>query len=232
MLLSSRKLSSYHELNNIDIDLRVGNTSLERVSSAKLLGTEIDHNLKWEENVKQISASCYRTLGILKKLRNFSLPFHIRKQLVQALVLSKLYYNYVVYHNLPHYLVKRQQRIQTAYASFVVGKFVKSKDIIKLIWLPVKEHIEWQLLKLVHKAIFSHEWPGYLRLKQFKHNRTLRSSAAMQLEILLVSHIYQDQAAKSFDILPGCVRNCIDFNQFSKMTFKFLMNKVKDNLSA
>ena len=31
------------------IDLRVGNTSLERVSSAKLLGTHIDHNLKWEE---------------------------------------------------------------------------------------------------------------------------------------------------------------------------------------
>ena len=132
MLLSSRKLSSYHELNNIDIDLRVGNTSLERVSSAKLLGTEIDHNLKWEENVKQISASCYRTLGILKKLRNFSLPFHIRKQLVQALVLSKLYYNYVVYHNLPHYLVKRLQRTQTACASFVVAKFVESEDIIKL----------------------------------------------------------------------------------------------------
>ena len=60
-----------HELNNIDIDLRVGSISLERVSSAKLLGTHIDHTLKWEENVKQISASCYCTLGILKKLRNF-----------------------------------------------------------------------------------------------------------------------------------------------------------------
>ena len=32
-------------------------------------------------------------------------------------------------------------------------KFVESEDIIKLSWLPVKEHIEWQLLKLVHKAI-------------------------------------------------------------------------------
>ena len=64
------------------------------------------------------------------------------------------------------------------------------------------------------------------------HNRPLRSSAAMQLEIPLVSHIYPDQAAKSFDILPGCARNCLDFNQFSKMTLKFLMKKVKDNLSA
>ena len=47
----------------------------------------------------------------------------------------------------------------------------------------------------------------------------------MKLEIPLVSHIYQDQAAKSFNSLPGYVRNCIDFNQFS-------MKKVKDNLSA
>lgn len=50
----------------------------------------------------------------------------------------------------------------------------------------------------------------------------------MQLEIPLL-YIYQDQAAKSFNMLPGYVRNCLDFNQFSKMTFKFLMKKVKDN---
>ena len=141
-------------------------------------------------------------------MRNF-LPFNIRKQLVQTLVLSKLYYNCVVYHNLPHYFVKRLQRIQTACASFVVGKYVEREDIIKLNWLPVKEHIEWQLLKSEHKAIFTREWPSYLRLKQFKHNRTLRSSAAMQLEIPLVSHIYQDQAAKSFNILPECVRTVL-----------------------
>ena len=54
----------------------------------------------------------------------------------------------------------------------------------------------------------------------------------MQLEIPLVSHTYQDQAVKSFNVLPGCVRNCLDFNQFSKMTFKFLMKKVKDDLLA
>ena len=57
MLLSSSKLSSYHELNNIDIDLRDGNTSLERVSSAKPLGAHIDHNLKWEETSFLLSHS-------------------------------------------------------------------------------------------------------------------------------------------------------------------------------
>ena len=87
----------------------------------------------------------------------------------------------------------------------------------------INYNIEWQLLKQVHKAIYSREWPGYR--KQFIHNRTLRSSAAIQLEIPLVSHIYQDQVAKSFNVLPGCVRNCLDINQFSKMTFNFFNEK-------
>ena len=165
--------------------------------TTKLLGTHIDHHLKWEGNVKQVSASCYHTLAILKKLGNF-LPFNIHKQLVQALVHSKLYYNCLVYHNLPHHIVKCLQRIQTACACFVVVKLVEIEDIIKLNGLPVKEHTEGQLVKSVHKAIFSQEWLGYLRLKQFTHNGTLRSSAAMQLAIPLVSHIYQDQTAEGF----------------------------------
>ena len=90
--------------------------------------------------------------------------------------------------------------------------------------------IEWQS---VHKVIFSHEWPSYLQLKQLKQSWTTSSSAAMQLEIpLVVSHIYQDQVAKSFNILSECVRNCIDFYQSSKMTFKPLMEKVRVNFSA
>ena len=55
-----------------------------------------------------------------------------------------------------------------------------------------------------------------------KANRTLRSSAATQLEIPLVSHVYQHQADKSRNNLPQYTRNCSDFNQFSKMIFKYL----------
>ena len=208
VFLSSSKLSSYHELDNTDIDLRV-------VSSAKLCGIHIDHLLKWEENLKQVEEF---------------LPFYIRKQLVQALVSSKFYCNCLVYHNLPHYIVKCHQIIQTARARFVIGKLVEREDIIKLNWLPVKEHIEWQLLKSVHKAIFSHE-TGQVTC-DWSNLSTIELLGLVQLcslfKISLVSCIYQ--AAKSFNTLRKYIRNCIDFNQFSKMTFKYLMKKVKDNL--
>ena len=44
----------------------------------------------------------------------------------------------------------------------------------------------------------------------------LLATEAIKNNRTLVSHIYQDQAAKSFNILPEYIRNCIDFSQFSR----------------
>ena len=77
----------------------------------------------------------------------------MRKTLVQALVLSKLYFNGIIYHNLPDYLANRLQRVQKASASFVLGHSSSIDDITKLKWLPTKEQFQWLLLKAVHKTL-------------------------------------------------------------------------------
>ena len=84
-----------------------------------------------------LSKSQPLAIALLESKRNF-LSFNDYKQLVQVLVLSKLYYNCVFYHYIPHYFIKRLQRIQTACARFVVGKFVEREDIIKLNCYPLK----------------------------------------------------------------------------------------------
>ena len=90
MLFSTLQLSKIHHLDAVDIDITVDNTPLERIATTKLLGSHIHQHLNWEENVKHVSASCYATLTTLKKLKKI-LPYHIKKNLVQALILSKLY---------------------------------------------------------------------------------------------------------------------------------------------
>ena len=53
--------------------------------------------------------------------------------------------------------MKRLQRVQKATASFVLGRFVSSKDFLtKLKWLPVKEQCEWNLLKQLTKPFTTH----------------------------------------------------------------------------
>ena len=81
-----------------------------------------------------------------------------------------------MYHPLPDYLSKRLQRVQKAAASFVLGRTSTEDIVLKLKWPPVKEQREWNLLKATHKAIHNTNWPNYLKLTIFQHNRCLRSS--------------------------------------------------------
>ena len=105
MVLSTKQLSSAHAIEHLNVKIAVNNENIERVPSTKLLRTHINQHLKWEDNVKYICTSCYSILAMLRKVKNL-LPFHIRKNLTQALVLSKLYYNDILHHTLPEYLTQ------------------------------------------------------------------------------------------------------------------------------
>jgi hypothetical protein len=47
----------------------------------KLLGVKLTAHLDWKEHVADVTSSCYATLSVLHKLKNFA-SFKLRKQLV------------------------------------------------------------------------------------------------------------------------------------------------------
>ena len=146
-MISTQQLATAHSLDKADVDLRVNNNNIDCVDKTKLLGSFIDQhlNLKWDEHVKHLSASCYATLPTPRKLKNI-LRFNIRKTIVHSLVLSKLFYNDCVLYPISLGLAKRMQKIQKAAASFVYGRYVSMEDLLKLNWLPVKQQLEWHTL--------------------------------------------------------------------------------------
>ncbi len=229
MMLSTAQLSSSHSLYDASLDIEINGTPIERVNSTKLLGSYIHEHLKWEENVKNVASTCYSTLATLRKLKN-SLPLNIRKNLVQSLVLSKLYYNDVIHHSLPQYLDKRLQRVQKAAASFVLGKYARTADVLSLNWLPIKEQREWNTLKVTYKALHDANWPNYLKLQLVNHSRVLRSSSGSQIQVPLIKNILQDQSANLYNDLSIEIRNCNDYRVFCKETKNFLVLKAWSRL--
>ena len=229
MVLSTKQLSSARALEDLNMKIAVNNENLERVPSTKLLRTYINQHLKWEDNVKYICTSRYTILAMLRKVKNL-LPFHIRKNLAQALVLSKLYYNDILHHSLPEYLTARLGRVQKAAASFVNGKYAITFDILKLNWLPATEQREWHILKSTNKSLYSSDWPNYLRLETYKNNRNLRSSKGIQLQRTMIANMFQDEAANLFNNLPLSLRNCMNPILFFKETKKLLQDKARSSL--
>ena len=135
-----------------------------------------------------------------------------------------LWYSHVP---LPQHLLKRLQRIQFAAASFVTGRYVNSfESLLKLGWLPVRERRDQHLLKMAHKALYSHNWPQTLGLEKVKHTRLLRSNSTVNLVVSHVSNTFRDTTARIFKTLPSGTKSCVDSKSFSKQAFTFVKSRL------
>ena len=109
-----------------------------RVSNFRLLGTQVNQQFNWKEEINSKISSCYATLAVIRTLKHLTL-FHIQKQLEECLILSKIVCNNIVSHPIPEYLLKRLQRVQLATVGFVLWRYAHMPGLIKLGWMPIKE---------------------------------------------------------------------------------------------
>ena len=228
MLISTPQMARYHSLEEQDLPIVCGDSALKRISCTKLLGVHMDQHLAWNKHVDSLLSSSYGTLSVLRKLNNLA-PFHVRKHLAESLVLSHLNYACTVFYPLPVYQEKRLQRLQNACAGFVTRKFACLEDIIKLNWLPVKENVELNILKLAHKSLYDkNSFPEYLKLNLHQVTAyNLRSSTAPVFSIPKESGTFQHSAATLFNRLPIVIRNISDHKVFCRSAKKHLLAKYQ-----
>lgn len=138
----------------------------------------------------------------------------------------------MIYHALSDYLQKRLQSIQKAAASLLVGRYASLDDVLSLNWLPIQGQRQLNVLKLVHKALYSPFWSGYLRFKVYNSPRNLRFICGTQVEIPLTANTFKDHAAALFNKLPTNLRNTVDHNIFSRDVKRLLLTKAKTTRSC
>ena len=104
----------------------------------------------------------------------------LRKKLAESLVLTKVDFNDYVYSPLTITQINKLQRLQKVAASFVLGWYASSADILKLNWLPKVERGECNCMKMAFKAIHNENWPSINRIEIMKTSRTLRNSSEVE----------------------------------------------------
>ena len=55
---------------NDNLDLKVGNETLDTVSNDKILGVFVDNNLTWSDHIKHLTKKLRQVFGFYQKLRN------------------------------------------------------------------------------------------------------------------------------------------------------------------
>ena len=78
-----------------------------------------------------------------------------------------------MFDSLSAYQIKCLQKVMNCAAGFTLGRYATVIDVIKLNWLPVKEQIQLNLTKLVHKALYKEGFPDYLKLELTSNIRIL-----------------------------------------------------------
>ena len=135
-------MSTIHNLASLDlVSMHINHQNIEQTKSWKVLGMKLNEHLKWNFHLDEVIRSCYAVLDDLRRLKRFT-TFHLRKQLAELLVLSKLDYCNCLYGSLPAYLLKRLQKVQNSAAGFVNGRYSKAGDVVSIGWLLIKERID------------------------------------------------------------------------------------------
>ena len=187
----------------------------------------LQQNLTWNNHIAQLLTSCYGSIAMLKKLKRFT-HCNIRKQLAEALILSKLDYCNVLYHGMPDYLTRRLQKLENAAAGFVQGRYANAENVLALNWLPVKERIEFNIAKLTYKAIYFKNWPSYLLVREVRRVRVLRSNNdGKKLEIPKINNTVEHSAALIFNSFPQDIRDCTTYHEYVKKTRTVLMERAQ-----
>ena len=144
---------------------------------------------------------------------------------METLILSKLDYSCTVFHPFPLCQLKRLQQVQNVCAGFVHGQYATEIDCLSLGLLPLKERRDQHLLNIKFKALYFEKWPVYLKSRKHVLGRTLRTSNdIIKLEVPLVNGTFQDSAAAIFNNLSADIRNCNNFNIFTRKVRTHLWN--------
>ena len=123
--------------------ITIGDSSVSPSGSARNIGVIFDKTLCLNDHITKICQTCHYRLKNIRRLRR-CLSLTATQLLVQALVLSRLYYCNALYEGLPQQQLGRLQRIQNAAARLITCTPRQehiSPVLMQLHWLKVPQRI-------------------------------------------------------------------------------------------
>ena len=138
-----------------DLYINMEPNTISSVPKVKNLGVYLDHNLTMDNQVDSICKSCYWQIRNIGKIRRY-ISDDACKNLIHALVTSKLDYCNALLYGLPHKLTDRLQRVQNR-APRLVSRTRRHEHITPVLrdlhWLPIHCRSNYKILLYTYKSL-------------------------------------------------------------------------------
>jgi len=217
------------------ISLQMNNVSISRVDSLKILGCTIDDQLSWCKHLSNTTRKCFASLSPLFSFRNV-LSVSTRKQIVNALILSKLKYAASVWFKGSKANFKAIDKIIKACGRFVLGlqKYdcVSSDLNNELKWLKSKYLLKFECLKICYHIInlsCPNQFKDYLLVNTFNNIKTRQANyckTTLKTNSLWGKNSFRQFASHEWINLPESLKNCTStsFNSFKSRILEHLLH--------
>ena len=208
------------------LQVSMNGESLENVTSDKLLGVTIDHNLSWKQHIQNIASLVNSKLALLRRIKRY-MPLSTRKLFYDTHILPHMDYCSTIWGSSPH--VKNLLLTQKRAARVILDIrdiCHPSKDMFRTLkWMPIHDRITYRKVTMVYKSL-NDLTPPYMR-NMFKyvkdtHGRTTRASVKNDLYLPPGKH--KEVYTSSFAYSAALAWNNLGLN----IRVKSSLNSFKD----
>ena len=213
-----------------EISIRVGNSTIPVSHNARNLGVNFDSTLSFKQHFKNVSRKSYFQLTKINQIKKY-LPADTIKSLIHSLIFSNLDYCNALYYNLPQTQLNKLQKIQNSAARIISGtpKYNHITPVLKsLHWLPVKVRIEFKILILTFKALYSDtSSPVQDMVSKYNPPRSLRSANKNKL---CTPKIEKEVGSRSFRHASPTLWNSLPYTIRSISSLPIFKSRLKTYL--
>ena len=170
-----------------DLNLKVGNDQIDRVTSMKYLGVILDDHLTFDEHITYIINKASKKLGVLRRAREY-LNKSTKILLYKSLVLPHLDYCDLVYMCTKEENLQRLQQIQNCACRIILkaDNYASTKTLHSELQLPyLSQRRQIHMAMECHTGVNNKESGLHFMFKSKDENRerTTRSTQTNQVEV-------------------------------------------------
>ena len=232
MLVTSKRRNQVREPQLLDIN--IGDADIQNVNTVSYLGIEIDNSLTWDDQVKKVCKVLNFKISKLSRLSK-SLDNKTLLKIYNSMIQPSIDYALTVWGVTTGINLNKIQRMQNYAARIITKNFdyinVRGIELVKqLEWMNVRQRFTYFQNLLMFKSIHGLV-PIYLQNNvtmdnQISQIRTRRHEMNLYVpfpENEFHKNILFHRGAKSWNDLPGCIKDCHEINRFKIL----LKNHIK-----
>ncbi|KAG5685129.1 hypothetical protein PVAND_014324 [Polypedilum vanderplanki] len=201
--------SPHQKITLQDSVLLDNNEILKRVDCANYLGLFIDHHLKWDVHINNLTSKLSSAAGALWKLK-YRLPLHIKKIIYQSLIESNLYYMSSIWGSASNTIIKNIQIIQNR-ALRNVFNLDRRENRVNMYTHLVSDCLPIRAINYVCTATIIYNILNKKVHSNISFNSQLSGSRSLRnKDVLRTSNIKTHNGSKSINFLGVHIYNNID----------------------